>query len=188
MMHIKEPLLLIGKSSLCGLSGFHLSLSEWSFTTCLTPYNLKRNVLSATLNKIFPSFTSFTMKRQTLLQCLLHWICLVPRLVYPIMILNIVSTNISFPLGKMTGTVRSWTSFINHYFKLSVDFSLCVENWMKESFMISPYPVLAEEPAKAGTCVRDRRALQQLALNVHVKHSDLTWSPYKNYVTHMVFI
>ena len=27
-----------------------------------------------------------------------------------------------------------------------------------------------------GTCARDRRALQQqLALNVHVKHSDLTW-------------
>ena len=35
-----------------------------------------------------------------------------PRLVYPIMILNIVSTNISFPLGKMTGMVRSRTIFI----------------------------------------------------------------------------
>ena len=33
-----------------------------------------------------------------------------------------------------------------------------------------------EEPTKAGTCARDRRALQQLALNVHVKHSDLTYS------------
>ena len=31
-----------------------------------------------------------------------------------------------------------------------------------------------EEPTKAGTCARDRRALQQLALNVHVKHSDMT--------------
>ena len=31
-----------------------------------------------------------------------------------------------------------------------------------------------EEPDKAGTCARDRRALQQLALNVHVKQSDLT--------------
>ena len=41
MMHIKEPLLLIGKSSKCGSSGFHLSLSEWSFTICLTPYNRK---------------------------------------------------------------------------------------------------------------------------------------------------
>ena len=29
MVHIKEPLLLIGKSSLCGGSRFPLSLSEW---------------------------------------------------------------------------------------------------------------------------------------------------------------
>ena len=28
--------------------------------------------------------------------------------------------------------------------------------------------------ANAGTCARGRRALQQLALNVHVEHSDLT--------------
>ena len=41
MMHIKEPLLLIGKSSPCGGSGFPLSLSEWSFTISLTPYNRK---------------------------------------------------------------------------------------------------------------------------------------------------
>ena len=27
---------------------------------------------------------------------------------------------------------------------------------------------------KAGICARDRRALQQLALNVHVKHTELT--------------
>ena len=39
MMHIKEPLLLIVKSSICGGSGFPLLLSEWSFTICLTPYN-----------------------------------------------------------------------------------------------------------------------------------------------------
>ena len=56
-MHIKEPLLLErGKSSPCGGSGFSLSLSEWSFTICLTPYNRKYNVLSASLNKTFPSF------------------------------------------------------------------------------------------------------------------------------------
>ena len=30
MVHIKEPLLLIRKSSLCGGSGFPFSLSEWS--------------------------------------------------------------------------------------------------------------------------------------------------------------
>ena len=41
MMHIKEPLLLIGKNSLCGSSGFPLSLSVCSFTICLTPYNRK---------------------------------------------------------------------------------------------------------------------------------------------------
>ena len=31
MVHIKEPMLLIGKSSPYGGSGFPLSLSEWSF-------------------------------------------------------------------------------------------------------------------------------------------------------------
>ena len=41
MMHIKEPLQLIGHSSPCGGSGFPISLSEWSFTACLTPYNRK---------------------------------------------------------------------------------------------------------------------------------------------------
>ena len=39
MVHIKEPLLLIDKSSLCDGSGFPFSLSEWSLTICLTPYN-----------------------------------------------------------------------------------------------------------------------------------------------------
>ena len=42
----------------------------------------------------------------------------------------------------------------------------------------SPSPFLflfrTEEPAKASTCAHYRRVLQQLALNVHVKHSDLT--------------
>ena len=32
MVHVKEPLLLIDKSSLCGGSGFPFSLSEWSLT------------------------------------------------------------------------------------------------------------------------------------------------------------
>ena len=42
MVHIKEPLLLIGKSSpFSGGSGFSLFLSEWSFTICPTPYNRK---------------------------------------------------------------------------------------------------------------------------------------------------
>ena len=41
MVHIKEPLLLIEKSSPYGGSGFPLSLSEWSFTICPTAYNPK---------------------------------------------------------------------------------------------------------------------------------------------------
>ena len=40
IVHIKEPLLIIGKS-LCDGSGFPLSLSEWSFTICPMPYNRK---------------------------------------------------------------------------------------------------------------------------------------------------
>ena len=59
MVHIKEPLLLIGRSSPCYGSGFPLSLSEWSFTTCLMPYNRKYNVLSASLNKTFPFLDLF---------------------------------------------------------------------------------------------------------------------------------
>ena len=55
MMYIKEPLLLIGKSNPCGGSGFPLSLSEWSFTICPTLYYHKYNVVSASINKTFPS-------------------------------------------------------------------------------------------------------------------------------------
>ena len=35
-----------------------------------------------------------------------------------------------------------------------------------------------EEQAKAGTCAHDRRAVQQLSLNVHVKHFDLACNHY----------
>ena len=41
VMHKKVPLLLIGKNSPCGGSGFPLSLSELSFTICSMPYNPK---------------------------------------------------------------------------------------------------------------------------------------------------
>ena len=41
MVHIKEPLLLIRKSSPCCGSGFPLSQSEWFFTICPTLYNRK---------------------------------------------------------------------------------------------------------------------------------------------------
>ena len=51
MMHIKEPLLLIGRSSPCsGGSRFPLSL-----------FNHEKNVLSTSLNKTFPSFLFFVL-------------------------------------------------------------------------------------------------------------------------------
>ena len=58
MVHILEPLLLIGKSNPCtGGSGFPLSLSESFFIICPSPYNGQfKNVWSASLRKIFPSF------------------------------------------------------------------------------------------------------------------------------------
>ena len=62
MVHIKDPLLLIGKSSPCnGSSGFPLSLYEWSFTICLTSHNCKYIVLSVLLNKTFRSFCLFQL-------------------------------------------------------------------------------------------------------------------------------
>ena len=48
---------------------------------------------------------------------------------------------------------------------------------VQEVFPLLPPPFFlsrTEELAKAGTCARDMRALQQHALNVYVKHSDLT--------------
>ena len=66
MVHIKEPLLPIGKSVLySGASGFPLSLSEWSFTKCPTPYNSKYNVLSASLNKTFHFFLPNSLHTHT---------------------------------------------------------------------------------------------------------------------------
>ena len=45
------------RSSPCSsISGFHLSLSEWSFTICPAPYNRKYNVLIASLNKTIPTY------------------------------------------------------------------------------------------------------------------------------------
>ena len=57
IVHIKDPLLLIGKSSPCsGSSRFPLSLYEWFFTIYPMPYNCIWNVLSASLNKNFIPF------------------------------------------------------------------------------------------------------------------------------------
>ena len=60
---------------------------------------------------------------------------------------------------------------------------MATEPWERETVFTCPYtfkfrtrPLMgtASGMAKAGTCARDRRALQRLVLNVHVKHSDLT--------------
>ena len=90
MVHIKEPLLLIEKSSPCGGSGFPLSLSEFELLVlpCTRLCRLSPPLLPP------PTFSFFLFR--------------------------------------------------------------------------------TEELAKASTCARDRRVLQELALNVHVKHSDLT--------------
>ena len=55
MVHIKESLLLIGKSSPCsGDNGFPFSL--WSLTIRSTPYNRKQSGLSDLLNKPYASY------------------------------------------------------------------------------------------------------------------------------------
>ena len=59
MVHIKEPLLLIRKSSPCGGSGFPLSLYVWYFTICLMSYNRKKNMFSVSLNKNISFLPSF---------------------------------------------------------------------------------------------------------------------------------
>ena len=59
VMHIKYPLMLIEKSSPCnGGGGFHLSLYEWSFTICPTPYRPNRIKIRLVrrYNKAFPFF------------------------------------------------------------------------------------------------------------------------------------
>ena len=62
MVHIKEPLLLIRNSSQCGGSRFPLSLSEWSFTICLTPYNPNWVVLSSTPSYFILISDRFTLR------------------------------------------------------------------------------------------------------------------------------
>ena len=124
IVHIKERLLLFGKSSPCGGSGFHLSLSEWSFTICPTPYNCKSNVLSASLNKTFHSLP-----------------CLVP-MHYGICSMfltsnkerkknkNFVKTKLYFFLANKTHSNSTGFSFVNLY--VPIIFSLpqyCLHIW-----------------------------------------------------------
>ena len=73
---------------------------DWDGDTkvCLFKFCQKKTLLFVG----YPAILALrAMKRQTL-----------PRLVYPTLILNIVSANILFPLAKIIGMVRSRTSFI----------------------------------------------------------------------------
>ena len=45
-----------------------------------------------------------------------------------------------------------------------------LEKFKGWTFLTRQVQSRTEEPAKAYSCAHDRRALQQLALNVHVKH------------------
>ena len=46
---------------------------------------------------------------------------------------------------------------------------------------LTPSPLFFPVPDR-GTCACDRCAQQQFVLDVHVKHSDLTWSTYSGYI------
>ena len=96
--YIQENVLLVGKSSPCDGSGFPLSLSpsftsyeagtspDWDGDTkvCLFKYCQKRHCFFVGCPAVL---ALRAMKRQIQLPSL-PWICLVPRLVYPTLILN----------------------------------------------------------------------------------------------------
>ena len=56
-------------------------------------------------------------------------------------------------------------------------YPVCGMVHIKEPLLLIGFLSWTEELAKAGSCAHDRCALQQLALNVHVKHSDLNLPP-----------
>ena len=67
MVHIKEPLLLIDKSSLCGGSGFPFSLSEWSFTICPTHITINKMCwVHCEIEHFLPSCNSLWFRRMLL--------------------------------------------------------------------------------------------------------------------------
>ena len=61
MMYIKEPLLLIGKCSLYGISGFHILLSV------VRRHITVKNVSNTSLNEAFLSFLNY--KRDDCFEC-----------------------------------------------------------------------------------------------------------------------
>ena len=73
-----------------------LSLSEWSFTICLMPYNRKYNVLSVSLNKTFPTFV-----------CCLFLLNQIKAEISPVLsVLQDVATHLLNSAQKLEGTVN----------------------------------------------------------------------------------
>ena len=72
-----------------------------------------------------------------------------------------------YPTDRITHTTAFVTPVVEHWLEREI------AQWDNSIAARSYLCYFSEEPAKVGTCARDRRALQQLALNVHVKHSDL---------------
>ena len=105
MVHIKEPLLLIGKSSLCG-SRFRISLSVWSLTICPTPYNRRWNVLSASLNKTFPSLWTGCYRDRYVL-AVTAAICRCPAVCG---LINTITR--TWTRGASAACVRAWSWFV----------------------------------------------------------------------------
>ena len=71
MVHIKEPLLLIGKSSLCGGKGFLSHYLSGPLPYAKRHITVNKNVLSASLNKTFPSFSFQSINLVLFLFCIL---------------------------------------------------------------------------------------------------------------------
>ena len=125
VMHIKEPLLLIGKSSPCGSSGFPLSLSEWSFTICLMPS------LSASLNKAFPSFLLVLYWFTIIEKIVCEWqVFLVGRMYF-----STKDLQSSSPIDKIYGR-NSW----NKHFRLCITQKYVLKPFRSLAFVIPRLP------------------------------------------------
>ena len=83
MVHIKEPLLLIDKSSLCGGSGFPFSLTEWSVDKlCWVRREIKHFSLSLSLSLalsspfsvLTPLIPDMRLKVRCVCACMREWV------------------------------------------------------------------------------------------------------------------
>ena len=75
VMHIKAPLLLIEKSSICGGSGFPLSLSEW-FLNMFYLTTHSTHILFTVIWHFLPSFDVYFYQEHVSIMLLNIWNCL----------------------------------------------------------------------------------------------------------------